>query len=311
MRGEAGEIFPGAGLASLPRSGKIDPETGAAINARVKPISEAKQTGYKTPEEQTIDINNKGITTSSLTEGESYGVPEDTGGIGGLEQMRDMLSELRGHKKISPDIQKRLDEMKEQARMSTIFQTALGGLAGGLSSYGRGPHAWGDAAMQSLAAYQHGAGAESALDKDIFNIQRDYADAPIEEQQKAADFLLKSEEEKAKRASEERRAAIPRGRTFEEAVYLKNLQNQYALERQSMSGGYKDTSLKLELEKTILEKMRQEYPELPAKEARKRVEEELFTLHPELRTLGGSGGLGGGGLGGSGGLTVTRQGISR
>ena len=238
--------------------------------------------------------NAKGM--SSLAPGESYGVPETSGaGIGGLEQYRDMVRELRGSQKMSPEIAERLKNMEESGRTSTIMQTLLGTIGSGLSSYGRGPHAWGDAAIGGLSAYQRASAQEEAANKDIFNVIKAYENAPAEEQRQAADFVLKSLEDKAKLASEERRAGA-KGLSFEERVALRNMSDTAAKERAALYSGNKDMATQLAYAQAI-QKAAEKYSYLGEEEALRRGKEEVDR---SMAAAGGAGGLGGGGLGGGG-----------
>lgn len=119
-----------------------------------------------------------------------------TPGIAGLgagvdmEKMRDLIIGLRGRKEMSPEIKAKLEDLESGARTSTILQSLLGGLGGGLSSPYGGRFALGKAALGALSGYQHGIGSEEEMNRNAFNILKGYADAPAEEQAKAVDMLF-------------------------------------------------------------------------------------------------------------------------
>ena len=121
--GKEGEVFKGAGLEITPKV-EIHPE--------------AKKV---TPEFKKASIDTSSTTTTptggvSLTAGESMGVPQGKGGLEALDPFaaRDLISELRGHKAMTPELSKELEDLKSSARTSTILQSLLGGLGAGLSS---------------------------------------------------------------------------------------------------------------------------------------------------------------------------------
>ena len=134
--------------------------------------------------------------------------PENQG-LGGVEQAREMVDFIKGlygEQKMSPEISKKLADLQDSARNSTILQTLLGGLAGGLSNPWGGRYALGSAALNALAGYQHGQAAESDLAKKAFEVERAYADEPDKMQQTAAKQYFDLVSEKAKLASAERTA---------------------------------------------------------------------------------------------------------
>jgi hypothetical protein len=115
------------------------------------------------------------------------GVPEN---LGGLEHFRDMMMELRGHKTMTPEVSKELEDLRSSARTSTILRSLLGGLGAGLSSPYGGRFALGKAALGSLAGYEKGIGSEEEIGRKAFDVLRGYADAPAEEQTAAMDKIL-------------------------------------------------------------------------------------------------------------------------
>lgn len=149
-------------------------------------------------------------TSSSLTAGESMGVPTGAGGLEALDPFaaRDLISELRGHKAMTPELSKELEDLRSSARTSTILQSLLGGLGAGLSSPYGGRFALGKAALGSLAGYEKGISAEDELGRSAFNILKGYADAPAEEQAKAADELMLLQKAKMEEATKERVANL-------------------------------------------------------------------------------------------------------
>ncbi len=116
-------------------------------------------------------------------------------------QMVDLIKGLYGEQKMSPEMAEKLAELKDQARTSTILQTLMGGLAGGLSNPWGGRFALGSAALNALAGYQHGEKAESDLARNAFEIERAYADAPGKTQQQAAKDVISLMSDKAKAQS--------------------------------------------------------------------------------------------------------------
>lgn len=111
-------------------------------------------------------------------------------GGGNLEALRDQLMELSGHKTMSPELSQKLEDLQSSARTSTILQSLLGGLAGGLSSPYGGRFALGKSAAGALAGYQHGIGAEESLGTSAFNILKGYEDAPAEEKAAAMKAIM-------------------------------------------------------------------------------------------------------------------------
>lgn len=154
-------------------------------------------------------------------------MPPEQQGLGNLEQMRDAVAELRGRSTMNPDIAKRLEELEGQAGMSTLFQTLLGGLAGGLSEPRGGQFALARGAQGALSGYQQGMQNEDSIRRSAFNILKGYADAPAEEQAKAADAVLAQLSKAAERQSAER---VAQGRS-ESSMEKTLLQGMMARDR--------------------------------------------------------------------------------
>ena len=141
--------------------------------------------------------------------------PGVDGGLGGLMggnmdlgQVRDMISELRGHQTLDPEVAQQLAELKGDAQTNTIVQSLLGGLGAGLSSPYGGRFALGKAALGALSGYEQGSKGEEDIGKNAFNVLKGYKDAPALEQQKAADVLFNQMGDTAKLQSAERQAEI-------------------------------------------------------------------------------------------------------
>ena len=88
-------------------------------------------------------------------------------GLGGLfgdnmdlGQVRDMISELRGHQTMDPEIAQQLADLKGDAQTNTIVQSLLGGLGAGLSSPYGGRFALGKAALGALSGFEQGSKGE-------------------------------------------------------------------------------------------------------------------------------------------------------
>lgn len=313
MRGEAGETFPGAGLASLKQvdkqKGKQEPSTGATVTPRAQPIPEAKEAGYKPPEDQTIETNRQGASapegTSSLMPGESYGIPS----LGGLEGQVEMLDKLRGLKdmKMSEEQAKRLEEMQTGAKEDKWLGALMGMISGTLGS--SSPYlgqAIGQGGIQALAAYQQGAKDEEDIARKAFDIYGQEEQAPRLEHARNVEEIMKLLGKKAELASEERRAANRGGLSYGERSALQTQRDTAAEARARLYGEHRDITNR---EATARQSADTEYTL-----ARDNGENPNYIaiLEKYRRQLGlAEGGLGGGPLGGSGGLTVTRQGISR
>jgi hypothetical protein len=128
-------------------------------------------------------------------------------GLGGLDQgkeMVDYIKSLYGEKKMDPEIAKKLADLESNARTSTILQSVLGGLAGGLSNPYGGRFALGSAALQALGGYQKGIGSEEDIQRKALDIERAYADQPADLQRAAAKEYFDLAKEKAKMLSAER-----------------------------------------------------------------------------------------------------------
>ena len=107
---------------------------------------------------------------------------------------------------------KQLEDLKSSARTSTILQSVLGAIGGGLSNPYGGRFALGQAALGALGGYQKGSAGEEELNRSAFNILKGYSDAPAEEQAKAADELLALRKASMEEATKERIANL-RGRS--------------------------------------------------------------------------------------------------
>ena len=132
-------------------------------------------------------------------------------GLGGLfgdnmdlGQVRDYITELRGHQTMDPEIAQQLADLKGDAQTNTIVQSLLGGLGAGLSSPYGGRFALGKAALGALSGFEQGSKGEEDLGQKAFNVLKGYKDAPALEQQKATDFMLGQLGDTAKLQSQER-----------------------------------------------------------------------------------------------------------
>lgn len=157
-------------------------------------------------------------------------------GGGGLEALRDQLMELSGHKTMSPELSQKLEDLQSSARTSTILQTILGGLAGGLSSPWGGRIAMGKAAAGALGGYEHGIGAEDALGANAFNILKGYEDAPAEEKAAAMKAIMGQLGKTAELQSEERRALLKPSLSLQERMLLKQTPGAMNPYQQTMVG---------------------------------------------------------------------------
>ena len=145
----------------------------------------------------TFDQAKKDVPSAAVTpDSEAKGLEALSGGS--LEHMRDLMMELRGHKELSPEMSQKLADLEDKARTSTIIQSILGGLAGGLSNPFGGRFALGSSAAGALGGYQKGIGSEEEISRKAFDVLRGYADAPAEEKAKAVDLLMDISKEKMK-----------------------------------------------------------------------------------------------------------------
>lgn len=308
-----------------------DPATVAPNQPEITPKSEVHKEGQKVSEEfRTVKqptpsvATTPGADTASLTSGESYGVPESMG-LGGLEQARDLIKQLRGEQRMDPEIAKRLEDMQSGARNSTIMQSIMGALGKGLTSRPGGRIALGEAALGALAGYQHGASSEDDMQRKAFDVYKQYADMPISEQQKAADFILKAEQEKAAQQSAERIAENKGEDALERLLRSEAGKNIRSERMAGQKGGLTEgqklqaiTQAREDAAKSIARDFIGKEP--PPGELERRIQNyyisALRTMNAgEVALSGGMGGgnqIGAGGLGGgSGGLTVTRSGVVR
>lgn len=227
--GKEGEAFKGAGLdisespAPTPKA-EVHPEGKKVTPEFKKVVLDTSSTATGTPTTST--------TSSSLTSGESMGIPT---GAGGLEGLRDMMMELRGRKTMTPAVSKELEDLRSSARTSTILQSLLGGLGAGLSSPYGGRFALGKAALGSLAGYEKGISSEEEIGRKAFDVLRGYEDAPAEEQATAMDKILGITSKAAELQSEERRAMLKP--SFEDKFALERWKEQQKLLHPEVHGG--------------------------------------------------------------------------
>ena len=207
---------------------KPDKDTGTQSSLKAPVLPEATKV-HKVFDEAKSDLG--AVTTDQQVEAAKS---LETQGLGGLERMRDLMMDLRGHKEMSPEIKAKLEELEGGARTSTILQSLLGGLAGGLSNPYGGRFALGQAALGALGGYQKGIGAEEDMSRQAFNVLRGYADAPAEEKAKAVDELMNIQKERMKLQSAQE-IAESRG---EDALTRAILQGGFAQRRaETMAGG--------------------------------------------------------------------------
>jgi hypothetical protein len=318
MRGEAGELFPSAGLGSLKQegkqAGKQEPTTGASVTPRAEPTPEAKKAGYSTPEEQTIKTNSQAAPAatetspqgaSSLMPGESYGIPS----IGGLGDYAKMLDEARGlsDAKMSDAQNTRLKEMKTGAMEDKWLGALMGMISGtfGSSSPYLG-QAIGEGGIQALSAYQQGARGEADIARKAYDIYGEEEKAPQLEHARNVDTILKLLQQKAEMGSAERIAAGKGGMSLGEKMLLQDRKDAAAKERAELMSGKTNAAI----EHAALQQAVADYNAARDKGENPNFDQILTKARVQygLTPLGlGGGELGGGGLGG--GLTVTRQGV--
>lgn len=233
-----------------------------------------------------------------------------------METLRNQIMELRGRKEMSPEIAAKLEDLQSGARTSTILQSLLGGLAGGLSNPYGGRFALGQAAAGALGGYQKGVGSEEEMNRQAFNILRGYADAPAEEQAKAVDLLIGIQEKAAERQSAERIADLKgtdalerlllseQGKYGRSALGLGNKQNTQMLGAYNAIQNAKEAELKDTNNPEYYDVLGKRKPDAERKAFTKAVQQ-IAPMVPEipidqLMGLGGNisaaqaGGLGGG-----------------
>ena len=309
-----------------------DPATVAPNQPEITPRSEVHKEGQKVSKEfETVKqptpsvATTPGADTASLTSGESYGVLESMG-LGGLEQARDLVSQLRGQQRMDPEIAKRLEDMQSGARNSTIMQSIMGALGKGLTSRPGGRIALGEAALGALAGYQHGASSEDDMQRKAFDIYKNYADMPISEQQHAADFVLKAEKDKAAQQSAERIAEGKGEDALMRLLYSERGKGERSQLMAGQKGGLTEGQKLSAIEharKEAQESITKDFlgKEPPPGELDRRFTQYYISALKAMSAgeayisgagMGGGSQLGAGGLGGgSGGLTVTRSGVVR
>ena len=299
-----------------------DPATVAPNQPEITPKSEVHKEGQKVSKEfETVKqptpsvATTPGADTASLTSGESYGVL-DSMGLGGLEQARDLVSQLRGQQRMDPEIAKRLEDMQSGARNSTIMQSIMGALGKGLTSRPGGRIALGEAALGALAGYQHGASSEDDMQRKAFDVYKNYADMPISEQQHAADFILKAEKDKAAQQSAERIAENKGDDALMRLLYSERGKDERSQRMVGQKGGLTEGQAVGSYDSFL--KMAQDYylkqglTPTPAQVNTLAKQYMNEALSATRQGFGDGSQLGAGGLGGgSGGLTVTRSGVVR
>lgn len=162
-----------------PATWKPEDHDGHPVTPRVMVPEEGQKL------DKTFDEAKKNVPSAAATPG--------IAGLGAgvdMEKMRDLIIGLGGHKEMTPEVKAKLDDLESSARTSTILQSFLGGLGGGLSSPYGGRFALGKAALGALSGYQHGIGSEEDIGRKAFDVLRGYADAPEEEKTKARDLLF-------------------------------------------------------------------------------------------------------------------------
>lgn len=173
------------------------PESHDRTEVKPSPrLSDEAAKVYKPFDEAKTDVPSAAVTPDSEAQG-----------LGGLDQgkeMVDYIKSLYGEKKMDPEIAKKLADLEDKARTSTILQSVLGGLAGGLSNPYGGRFALGSAALQALGGYQKGIGSEEDIQRKALDIERAYADQPADLQRTAAKEYFDLAKEKAKMLSAER-----------------------------------------------------------------------------------------------------------
>ena len=240
------------------------------------------------------------------------------GGDGNLEHLRDLMVDLRGHKEMTPEMSQRLADLEDKARTSTIIQSVLGGLAGGLSNPYGGRFALGSSAAGALGGYQKGIGSEEEIGRKAFDVLRGYADAPAEEKAKGMDTIIDLAKEKMKLQSA---ADIAEGKG-QDALYRVLLQGGFAQRRAETMAPYKDTAANVQVANLIETMTQNELKEDTNKEyydtlgnlkpgsreiARQKAMRHLASQGIEVPPQMLQSGLGGGPLGSGSPLIITRQ----
>lgn len=277
--------------ATQPVTWKPEPHDGHEVNPRPRMIEESTKLD-KPFEQAKTDVPSAAVTPKS----EELGL-----GALGMEEARDLIANLRGHRTLDPAMAAKLEDLQSSARTSTILQSLLGGLAGGLSNPYGGRYALGSAALGALGGYQKGSTGEEEIGRQAFNILRGYADAPAEEQAAAADKLLGIKEKAAERQSAQ---DIAEAKGYD-ALYKAILQGGFARERANIYAG----ATQGKLEQTNMKLAEDEYNDWlsqRAKELRRPTDEEKankrlefyrkYNIENLLSSMGG-GALGGGNMG--------------
>jgi hypothetical protein len=218
----------GSGEQAGETTGAIDYDLSKAAPKKESAVEKAVRTSFENPEKSTWkpkshDKTEVKASTRVLDEGTNLYKPfkeaktdvpsaavtpdSEAQGLGGLDQgkeMVDYIKSLYGEKKMDPEIAKKLADLESNARTSTILQSVLGGLAGGLSNPYGGRFALGSAALQALGGYQKGIGSEEDIQRKALDIERAYADQPADLQRTAAKEYFDLMRDKAKLLSAER-----------------------------------------------------------------------------------------------------------
>ena len=302
---------------TTPATWKPEPHDGHEVVPRQRVIPEG------TKVDKPFDEAKKDVPSAAVTpDSEAKGLEALSGG--GMERMRDLLAELRGHKELSPEMSQKLADLDDKARTSTIIQSVLGGLAGGLSNPYGGRFALGSSAAGALGGYQKGIGSEEEIGRKAFDVLRGYADAPAEEQAAAMDKVLGITAKTAELQSEERRAMLKP--SFEDRFALERWKEMQRLLHPEVHGGA--LAPRGSLTQGDLANLRAKAEEQARKDAtdalnvppfkamsdedQKRRADQYYTKY--LAAAGQGTGLGGnintaqsGGLGGGSPLIITRQ----
>ena len=217
---------------ATPATWKPEPHDGHEVVPRQRVIPEG------TKVDKPFDEAKKDVPSAAVTpDSEAKGLDALDGG--NLEHMRDLLAELRGHKEMSPEISQKLADLEDKARTSTILQSVLGGLAGGLSNPYGGRFALGSSAAGALGGYQKGIGSEEEIGRKAFDILRGYADAPAEEKAKAVDLLMDISKEKMRAQSAADLAEARSAAGLEKAI----LQGEFAQRRAETMAPYRQAPI--------------------------------------------------------------------
>ena len=223
-----------------------------------------------------------------------------------MEKMRDLIMGLGGRKEMSPEMLQQLGDLKDSARTSTILQSVLGALGGGLTDPYGGRFALGRAALGALGGYQKGIGSEEEIGRKAFDVLRGYADAPAEEKAKATDELFGIQAKAAERQSAERIADLKGMDAMERLLY-----SEYGKNYRYGQGKPVDEAKLAQIQNLALDNAqkkidainKQRENAIPAKPPLSAAEEqaimrEAFTSQQQFIQSGGTNlGLGGGQLG--------------